>query len=89
MFYKDFKNNFKTHQWYDLHKAEQRHHINDEDGIKDDIDLIDVIQHLVDGVMAGIARSGKYIKNNISQDLLQKAFNNSVDKLLKNIQIEE
>jgi len=62
MFYKDFKNDFKTQDWYELHKNKERHHLSVESGIPSDVNLIDVIEFLIDGVMAGMARSGSYRK---------------------------
>ena len=89
MFYKDFKSDFKTQDWYELHKKNERHHLSVEQGIRDDVDLIDVIEFLIDGVMAGLARTGQYKKQKIQSGLLQTAFDNTIDKLIDNISIEE
>jgi hypothetical protein len=88
MFHKDFIGGFKTQDWYNLHKKEERHHIAVPEGRRDDIDLIDVIEYMVDGIMAGLARAGEYRKEDIPKDLLNKAFNNTVDKMLKVIKVE-
>ena len=88
LFHKDFINGFKTQKWYDIHKKKERHHIAAKDGVRDDIDLIDVIEFLVDGVMAGLARSGEYRKEELPKGLLQKAFDNTVDKMIKIIKVE-
>ena len=85
-FYNDFKNNFQTTQWWQLHQQKQRHHLSTQLGCHDDVNLFDVLQFMVDGIVAGIARSGKYIPANIDCNILLKAFNNTVSKLLENIE---
>jgi hypothetical protein len=89
MFHKDFIGGFKTQEWYNLHKKEERHHIAVPEGRRDDVDLIDVIEYMVDGIMAGLARIGKYRKEDIPKDLLNKAFDNTVEKLLKVIKVND
>ena len=54
-----------------------------------DVNLIDVIEYIVDGAMAGMARSGKYRKEEIPKGLLEKAFNNTIELLLSEIVIEK
>lgn len=88
MFHKDFVSGFETADWWKLHKQKERHHISQEDGIRDDIDLIDVIEFLVDGVMAGMARSGEYRHEKLQEGLLEKAFENTVNKILKDVAVE-
>jgi len=39
--------------------------------------------------MAGLARSGTYRKEDLPDGLLQKAFDNTVDKLINIIKVEE
>lgn len=87
MFHKDFIGGFKTQEWYTLHKKEERHHLSSPDGVREDVDLVDVIEYLIDGVMAGLARSGKYRKEDIPKGLLEKAFDNTVDKIVKDITV--
>ena len=38
--------------------------------------------------MAGLARSGKYRDESISNELLQKAYKNTVRKLMENIEVK-
>ena len=76
-FYRDFKANFKTHDWWDKHRQEERHHLKDLEYVQDDVNLIDILEMITDGVMAGLARTGEYRKEEISDDLLRKAFDNS------------
>lgn len=88
-FYKDFKTGFKQTTWLDNHRKINRHHIDNPNGIPDDVNLIDVLEHIVDCVMAGMARSGNIYPIQLSNDLLQKALENTVSLLKNNITIEE
>lgn len=88
-FYCDFKNGFKTTSWWDNHRKVERHHLSEKDGIPGDVDIVDVIEFLVDCVMAGLARSGKYRKEKLPTGLLEKAFNNTVIKLTKIVKVVE
>ncbi len=88
-FYTDFKNNFKTTDWYEDHVRAERHHLQHPNGVPEDVNLIDVIECLVDGVMAGMARSGKYISNPPSVDVLLAAYENTAKLLIDNIKLEE
>jgi hypothetical protein len=86
-FYEDFKTSFKRTKWWDNHRKQERHHLSSPDGIRADVDLIDVIEYLVDGVMAGLARSGKYRKEEMPTGLLELAFDNTVKKLVESIEV--
>ncbi|NQU99599.1 MAG: hypothetical protein HQ538_02575 [Parcubacteria group bacterium] len=88
-FHSDFIGSFKNTKWWDEHRAVERHHLSSEDGIPEDVDLVDVIEFLVDGVMAGLARSGKYRKENFPTELLMRAFDNTVDKLVKVVDVRK
>ena len=88
-FFKDFKNDFKTKDWFKLHKREERHHLQDSDGVRDDVDLIDVIECVVDVVMAGLARSGKVTEIKIPADVLNRAVQNTASKLEGKVTVEE
>ena len=73
-FYKDFhsgklNNDFKQLSWWKKH-IDERHHLNDK--CPDDVNLIDVIEMIVDGCMAGMARSGSVYDIKISNEILQK-----------------
>lgn len=88
-FYKDFVNNFKTNDWFQLHKNLERHHIADPEGQHQDIDLIDVIEYIVDTVMAGFSRNGSYYMQQLSPELLEMAYINTVQKLLRVIELQK
>ena len=72
---------FKNEEWYKRHISEERHHVNDN--AHSDVDMVDIIEHLVDVVMSGLGRAGfvnsKY--TDISPELLYRAYWNSVHKL--------
>lgn len=66
----------KSWEWCnEIHAKEERHHI--EQYHHEDVNLIDVLEHIVDGVMAGIGRSGEYTPDNIPSELLVKAYRNT------------
>ena len=86
-FFEDFKTGFKRQVWWEDHQRKERHHFNNPDFIQDDINLIDVIDQIVDGVMAGMARSGEYRQEKVGPELLAKAYNNTVKLLLDRVEV--
>lgn len=88
-FHADFKTKFESHSWWDNHRLAERHHIGQEDGIREDVDLIDVMEFVADCVMAGMARSGSVYDLKLSNELLQKAFKNTVEKLKAEIEVDK
>ena len=88
-FHRDFKNNFDTIEWWEDHKKSERHHLSTSDGIRDDINLMDVLEYITDGVMAGMARSGKYRKEEFPKWLLEKAFDNTIKLLLSEVEVKK
>ena len=87
-FYSDFQTGFEKTGWWEKHQKIERHHFNNSEYIQDDINLLDVLEQIVDGVMAGMARSGEYRCEPISDELLQKAYKNTAKLLLDNIEID-
>jgi len=69
----------------DNHRRIHRHHLNYEDGVPKDVNLLDVLEYVADCVMAGMARSGSVYEVKISDELLQRAFQNTVELLKKNV----
>lgn len=86
-FHRDFVTGFSQTEWWDRHRVLNRHHLNMEDGVRDDVNLIDVLDFIVDCVMAGMARSGSVYPLALSSDLLERAFQNTVSLLKKNVQV--
>lgn len=87
-FYSEFKTGFATTTWWDNHRKIHRHHLNREDGVPDDVNLVDVIEHVVDCVMAGTARNGEVYDLELPDELLQRAFKNTVELLKNNVELD-
>jgi len=77
----------KNSDWYKGHITKERHHLISK--VPDDVNLIDVLEHLTDCVMAGLSRSGEIYDIDLSSEVLQKAHKNTVELLKKNIKVEE
>lgn len=86
-FHKDFQTGFKETGWWDNHRRITRHHIDKPDGVPSDINLIDVLEHIADCVMAGMARSGSVYELKLPDSLLREAFVNTVELLKKNVEV--
>lgn len=87
-FHRDFQTGFKKTEWWKMHQRIERHHFNEKEYIQEDVNLIDVLEQIVDGVMAGMARSGEYRYEPLSDQLLQKAYKNTARLLLKNLEVK-
>jgi hypothetical protein len=86
-FHADFQTGFKQTGWWDNHRKVNRHHISMADGVPSDVNLIDVLEHIVDCVMAGMARSGSVYELKLPSELLQRAFANTVELLKSQVEI--
>lgn len=87
-FFQDFITKFDRTDWYDkIHTQQERHHL--YNNCPDDVDLCDVLEQLVDGCMAGMARDGNYKYTEPDPAILLKAYRNTVSKLLARIQVHE
>lgn len=80
-FHTDFITGFKETGWWDNHRKIHRHHLAQEDGVPEDVNLVDILEYVADCVMAGMARSGEVYELAMPPELLQKAFKNTVDLL--------
>jgi hypothetical protein len=87
-FHADFLTGFKSTIWWDNHRKINRHHINIADGVREDVNLVDVLEHIVDCVMAGKARTGTVYPLHLPQELLEKAFQNTVELLKNQVEVE-
>lgn len=87
-FHADFRTGFAQKGWWDKHRMVNRHHLTAEDGIPMDVNLIDVLDFIVDCVMAGMARSGSVYPLALPPELLEKAFQNTVTLLKANVRLE-
>lgn len=86
-FHRDFVTGFARTKWWDRHRVLNRHHLNNEDGVRDDVNLIDVLDFIVDCVMAGMARSGSVYPLMLPAGLLERAFQNTVELLKLNVRV--
>lgn len=75
----------KESDWYKLHITEERHHL--KSNVPNDVNLLDVIEHLVDCTMAGLARSGEIYDIDLSPEVLQLAAQNTVELIKNNVRI--
>jgi hypothetical protein len=88
-FHRDFVTGFQQTEWWDRHRQLNRHHLTAADGVRDDVNLIDVLDFIADCVMAGMARSGSVYPLNLPPELLEKAFQNTVELLKANVRVVE
>lgn len=88
-FYEDFKTKFEQTGWWDNHRKIHRHHLGQNDGIPEDVNLLDVLEFIADCVMAGMARSGEVYPLELSDELLQRAFSNTSKLLTEQIKVAE
>lgn len=87
-FHRDFQTGFKQTGWWENHRKINRHHIDKPDGVPADVNLIDVLEHIADCVMAGMARSGSVYELKLPDELLQRAFKNTVDLLKSQVVVQ-
>ena len=80
-FHADFKTKFERTGWWDNHRKVNRHHLLAEDGVPEDVNLVDVFDMIVDCVMAGMGRSGSVYPLEIKPEVLKDAFDNTVELL--------
>ena len=88
-FHADFLTGFTRTDWWGRHRALNRHHLQQEDGIPADVNLIDVLDFIADCVMAGMARSGSVYPLHLPPELLERAFQNTVELLKAQVQVAE
>ncbi|MES2367086.1 MAG: hypothetical protein V4563_14515 [Pseudomonadota bacterium] len=88
-FHADFITGFKETGWYDNHRKIHRHHLDKPDGVPEDVNLLDVLEHISDCVMAGMGRSGSVYELKLPDELLQKAFRNTVELLKAQVIVKE
>jgi adenosylmethionine-8-amino-7-oxononanoate aminotransferase len=55
--------------------------------VREDVNLIDVLDFIADCVMAGMGRTGSVYPLNLSPELLEKAFQNTVALLKAQVEV--
>ena len=88
-FHADFITGFKQTGWWDKHRQITRHHLLTDDGIPKDVNLVDVIEMIVDCVMAGMGRTGTVYPLEIKPEVLMVAFHNTAELLKSQIIVED
>ena len=88
-FHSDFIGGFKNTTWWDNHQKINRHHLQKPEGVPKDVNLIDVLEMIVDCVMAGMARTGKVYPPKIDPEVLMNAFNNTIKLLQSQVEVIE
>lgn len=86
-FYEDFKTDFAQHTWWDNHRKVNRHHLSKADGIPADVNLVDVLEYIVDCVMAGKARTGTVYDIKLDSAVLQAAFANTTKMFTDEVEV--
>lgn len=91
-FYYDFSyvlkhkdKNFKDMNWFNERHLKERHHLNDS--VPDDVNLLDVLEMVIDCTCAGLTRSGNVYPIKISNDILQKAIENTKNLIIDNVEV--
>jgi hypothetical protein len=87
-FHADFITGFTQTGWWDRHRKLNRHHLTQDDGVPEDVNLIDVLDFIADCVMAGMARSGSVYELRLPPELLGRAFANTVELLKSQVEVE-
>lgn len=87
-FYADFQTKFEQTTWWDAHRKMHRHHLAQADGVPADLNLLDVLEYITDCVMAGMARSGKVTNIELSDELLRKAYENTIALLESQVVVD-
>jgi hypothetical protein len=88
-FHKAFAGGFEDTSWWDAHRKSERHHLNSPHGVRDNVNLIDVLEYIADCVMAGMARTGTVYDIEIDCTILQRAFTNTVEMLKRNVEVQK
>lgn len=88
-FHADFVTGFKETGWWDNHRKIHRHHLAQEDGVPQDVNLLDILEYIADCVMAGMARSGSVTDLVMTPEMLERAFKNTVELLKNEVQVAE
>ena len=78
---------FKNEPWYQRHITEERHHIKDR--CPEDVNLIDVLEHIADIVMAGMGRHGHFEPDSIDSAILERAYQNTIKLLVDSVEVKE
>ena len=76
---------FEDGKFAKAHYEQERHHLNRH--VPDDVNLFDVVEMVCDCVAAGMARSGDVYPIKIEPEVFNRAINNTVELLKKEIEV--
>jgi len=88
-FHADFITGFQQTGWWDNHRKVNRHHLLQDDGVPSNVNLVDVLDMIVDCVMAGMGRTGTVYPLEIKPEVLMSAFQNTVELLKSQIVVDD
>ena len=88
-FHRDFVKGFEPPNttWWQKHKQVNRHHVNDPAGVPRGVNLIDILEMVVDHVMAGKGRSGEVRIGTLPPEVLADALENTYKLLIDNVEV--
>jgi hypothetical protein len=78
---------FTQSDWYKMHIQAERHHLHNN--CPEDVNFIDIIEMISDWVCAGLSRSGEVHQLDLSDDILRKAFYNTVEYVKNSVELVE
>lgn len=84
-FTKEIASDFKSEEWFKMHCETERHHLLQY--VPKDVNLLDVLEMVSDGVCAGLARNGSCYDIEIPEEVLKQAVKNTQELLIKNIKV--
>ena len=87
-FHRAFLTGFKQTEWWDRHRQLNRHHLLQAAGVRDVVNLENVLDMKADCVMAGMARTGTVYPLNLDPAVLQRAFENTVTLLQSQVRVD-
>ena len=88
-FHADFITGFQQTGWWDNHRKVNRHHLLQDDSVPSNVNLVDVLDMIVDCVMAGMGRTGTVYPLEIKPEVLMSAFQNTVELLKSQIVVDD
>lgn len=78
---------FHKSDWYKNHVKEERHHIKYH--VAQDINLLDILEVVCDHCCDELVEKGRVGKMDIDEDVLMKAFNNTVELVKSFIRLDD
>ena len=86
-FHRNFVTGFEQRDWLDNHYKVSRHHLETPEGIPANVNLLDVLEHIIDSIMGGLARGDDVSQSNMTPELLKDAYDNTVKLLSKKVKV--